>query len=625
MMKTLRQGVSGWIAKLLLGLVVLAFVVTGFSGFFQSGAATDVVRAGDTTVDIADYHLVYRLAENSLEQRLQRLLSRDEARSSGVDGQVLGQLVSSAVLVEQARRIGLGLSDDHLGATITRMPEFAGRSGPEIRQILARAGYNDEQFIRYMKRQAVRGQIEAAVADGVAAPQVLRSALGLYGGERRTVEFVTYAPSLVEPIADPDASALQAFFDKNKARYAAPEYRKLAYATLTPEAIADPAAVTADAIKADYDRNPQRFATPELRRIEQLVLSDKAAADTAKAAIDAGKTFEQAVTDSGRTLADAQLGLLAESDVSDPKIAEAAFALAAGQVSGVVEGAFGPVLVRVTEVQPGARKPLDAVSEDIRRELALETATGAVQQSYNAFEDARAGGATLEEAAAREGLTVRTVAAVDAQGRQPDGQPVTDLPDADALIEAAFAADPGVEALPLDLPSGGHLFYDVVSVDPARDRTLDEVRARAVADWKAEETQRLLSERVEADRKRAEGGTSLDQIAAEAKSVKTLNAGITRRSGVGEIGAAATTAAFSGPTGLLAAAKAADGTAQMLLRVTQVSAPIDPLAEVGPAESDRIGAGLQNDLVASYIGRVRDDVTVTSSPAAIEQAQATLR
>ena len=49
-------------------------------------------------------------------------------------------------------------------------------------------------------------------------------------------------------------------------------------------------------------------------------------------------------------------------------------ALAVNQVSEVVQGAFGPVLLRVTEIKPEIVRPYEEVAAEIRKELALAEA-----------------------------------------------------------------------------------------------------------------------------------------------------------------------------------------------------------------------------------------------------------
>ena len=150
------------------------------------------------------------------------------------------------------------------------------------------------------------------------------------------------------------------------------------------------------------------------------------------------------------------------------------------------------MLLRVTEIKPEVVKPLTEVAEQIRKELALAEASRILLDAHDSYEDARAGGATLAEAAAKLNLKVVTVDAVDRQALRPDG--TIDRRHA-GIARAAEAGlrDRGRHREPGDQHRlTGYVFFEVEGITPARDRTLDEVHDKVVADWKAAEAEKRL-------------------------------------------------------------------------------------------------------------------------------------
>ena len=268
-------------------------------------------------------------------------------------------------------------------------------------------------------------------------------------------------------------------------------------------------------MKEDYDRNIARFTTPETRTIEQLVFPSREAAQTALDSIKAGATFDSIVTAQGKTAADTLLGTFAKDKVPDPAVAEAAFALQANEVSPIVDGAFGPVLVRVTAITPAVVKSLAEATPEIRKDLALAEANRILLDVHDNYEDSRAAGELLREAAAKLGLDVVTVEAIDRAAQRPDGTVISDLPQSKELLDAAFEAEAGIENPPVNVGSTGYVFYEIEGITPARDRTLDEVKAKVVADWKAAETEKRLAAKAADVEKRLKDGAPLDTLATE--------------------------------------------------------------------------------------------------------------
>ena len=209
----------------------------------------------------------------------------------------------------------------------------------------------------------------------------------------------------------------------------------------------------------------------------------------------------------------------------DHAIADAAFALPQDGVSEVVKGQFGPAIVRVVSITPGSVKTFDEVKDTLKKEIAADRVAGQVQTMHDKIEDARVSGKTLAEAAKSVGLEARAIAAVDAQGRDEKGAAL-DLPDQAELLAAAYASDVGVDDAPLQTNNRGWLWFDVMKVDPARDRTFDEVKDQVEKQWRAEAVAKALAAKADDMVKQLEGGATL----AEPRPRRRARSEVRRRS-----------------------------------------------------------------------------------------------
>ncbi|RWA64221.1 SurA N-terminal domain-containing protein [Mesorhizobium sp.] len=629
MLGILRNAAGTWVAKALLSLLVISFAVWGISGRLSGtlGGHHSVITAGGTTVSINEYRLAYDRQISVMSQQFGQRITHEQAKALGIDNQVLAQLVSGAVLDEQARKLGLGLSKDRLAELTREDPAFKGPSGQFDRRtfeyLLRQVGMRPEDYLKNRSQVAVRQQIVEAVSDGLKAPQTFLKAVALYRGEDRTIDYLTLPKTLVEPIEAPADSALQTYFDANKKTYAAPEYRKFSYARLEPQDIMDPTAVTDQQISDDYNKNKARYTTPEMRTIEQLVFKTPDAAKAAFDSLKAGATFDKLVTAEGKTQADTLLGTLAKEKIADKAVAEAAFKLAANEVSPVVQGAFGPVLLRVTEIKPEVVKPLAEVSDQIRKDLALGEASRILLDVHDSYEDTRASGSSLADAAAKLKLKVVTIDAIDRTGQRPDETIVKDLPESADLIKAVFAAEPGTENEGLTTADNGFVFYEVGSITPARDRTLDEVRQKVVADWTAAETEKRLDAKAQELEKRLKAGTTLDVIAGELKLEKQTKRGLKREADdadFGKEGAAEMFGVGEGGTGLI---PSPTGDGQILYKVAEVFEPAGADGSSVPDDAQKsFTAGMSDDLLDQLVAQLQTQYDVRIDPAAVSQAQA---
>ncbi|HTO30638.1 MAG TPA: SurA N-terminal domain-containing protein [Pararhizobium sp.] len=575
MLEFLRRGSQTWVVKGLMVLLVLSFGVWGVSTSLVPGTADSVVTVGDIKVSPSDFRLAYERQIAQLSRQFGTQLTREQAKAFGVEAQVYSQLVAGATLDQLSEDMNLGLSQERLATLISEDPAFKGVNGQFDRltfsSVLRNAGLREEDYINNRIQVAVRSQIVEALSDGYTPPKVLGDALRLYRNQTRTIDYLLLSNANVDPVKAPSDELLEPWFETHKAEYRAPEFRKISYVKLEPSDIADPASITDDEIRAEYDRRKDSFGTPETRTVEQLTFASRAEADAAAAKLAAGTTFDELVTASGKTASDVLLGDFNRNRMPDPKLGDAAFAVTAdGQTTPVVEGAFGPVILRVTNIKPETVRSLDDVKEELRKEVALANAANEIMAIHDKFEDARISGSTMQEAADQTNLKLVTLDAVDAGGNDAQGDAIEGIPEAKSLLQEAFKADVGAETLPVNLGRDGYVWFDVLEVTPSRDRTLDEAREKAVANWTAEQQRNALAAKAAELKARVEKGETLAAIAEELGIAVETKSGLRRASDDAALSPAAVAAAFGGANGLVANAPGTGGEGQILLKVTEV-------------------------------------------------------
>jgi peptidyl-prolyl cis-trans isomerase D len=587
MLEFLRKGAQTWVVKGLLVLLVLSFGVWGVSTSLVPGATDAVVTVGDVKVSPSDFRLAYERQLAQLSRQFGTRLSREQAKAFGVEAQVYSQLVAGATLDQLSENMNLGLSQDRLASLISEDPAFKGVNGQFDRatfsSVLRNAGLREQDYINNRSQVAVRSQIVEALSDGYTPPKVLGDALRLYRNQTRTVEYLLLSNANVDPVKAPSDEVLKPWFETHKAEYRAPEFRKISYVKLEPTDIADPASVTEDEVRADYEKRKNSFSTPETRTVEQLSFPSREEADAAAVKLSTGTTFDALVTASGKTASDVLLGDFTRDRMPDAKLGDAAFALVAdGQTTPVIDGAFGAVILRVTNIKPQTVRAYDEVKDELRKELALTNASNEIMGIHDKFEDARVSGAPMKEAAEQTNLKLTVLNAVDARGNDANGDEIAGIPEAKTLLEEAFKAEVGGETLPVNLGRDGYVWFDVDEVTPARDRTLDEARERVVADWTAEQQRNELAAKAVELKGRVEKGETLAAIATELGIAVETKSGLRRSAEDAALSTAAVAAAFGGANGLVANATGIAGEGQILLKVTEV-------------DDDNPGDALDND------------------------------
>ncbi|RDI56717.1 SurA N-terminal domain-containing protein [Microvirga subterranea] len=622
-MRKAGQSVVGKIiATILFGILIVSFAIWGIGDIFRTTAPSTVAKVGDTEISVNQFRNAYNNELQRLGRQFRTVITPQQAKAFGLDQQVLSTLVTEAVMGEQARKLGLSVSDQLVARSVMDDPNFKGADGQFNRalfdQVLRNASLSETGFVQEQRLAMTRIHLAEALAGDLTVPLAAREAMNRYTNERRTASYFVLTPQMAGDIPAPTDEQLQTFYNERKSAYQAPEFRAVSVLALTPAAIAKPESVSDADARQRYEQEKAKFGTPERRTIQQITFPTMEEAEAAFNKIKEGATFESVATERNIEPKDLDLGTFAKSEMLDQTVADAAFSLEQGATSGPVAGRFGPVLVRVTQIQPESVKPFEEVSADVRNELAQARARSEIETIHDAIEDLRAGARPLAEIAKEKGLNIVQVPAVDAQGLDRAGNPV-DIPDRDAVVKAAFASDIGADNEALR-SNGGYIWYDVTGVEPAREKTLAEVRDQVSAQWRDDQIAQKLSEKARGLTERLQKGEAIEAVAQESGAPVKTASDLARNAAKDDLTAEAVARVFAVPVGQ--AANAANGTdSRAVFKVTGATVPplVTTTQEAQNIEN-QLRNGMSNDLINQYIAQIRQDLGVTINQQALRQA-----
>ena len=189
------------------------------------------------------------------------------------------------------------------------------------------------------------------------------------------------------------------------------------------------------------------------------------------------------------------------------------------------------------------------------------------------------------------------------------------------MISAAFRADQGSDNDPLNIPQqGGYVWYEVMEITPARDRTLDEVKDQLVTRWRDDQIASRLKAKADEMLEKLKAGTPFAEVAAAFKLTPQWLPGLKRGSPPPGFPARALDVIFATPKDRAASTEGATLTDRMVFRVTEITVP--PLeAESADAKriDDLLRRAIADDMLAQYVSRLETDIGVTINQAALNQ------
>ncbi|MBO0765355.1 MAG: SurA N-terminal domain-containing protein [Hyphomicrobiaceae bacterium] len=621
MLDAMRRGVANVLAKILLGLLVVAFAYWGIGNYdiFRRAARNNTVATvGSTRITPEEFRQAYKEEMAALARQIGRALTPEQAQMLGVGPRALARLIGFSALDLHGKALDLTVSDVVVRNSIFADPSFQGPDGKfskeQFYRLLHQDGYRSESsYIEERRRDLARQQLTETLGAGAGPQLFLVEALYRYRNETRILEHLTPELGKLVTVAEPTQEQLQEHFRQNKGHYIALEERKTNLLLLTREAALSRVKVTDEEIKAAYEDPKTSHDIPEKRRVAQLTFADKAAAEKAYAELSGAKSFTEAAAKAGFPATDIDLGLLTKAEMIDPKIADAAFALKKNELSRPVEGQFSTVLLRVSEIEPGRTRTFDEVKGEIRDALAADQVGPQLQQLHEQVEAERAKAVPLKEIAEALKLPFQEIAAVNRTGRTADGNAVIIAhPDAPKIIDAVFATAPGVETDGIDLSDGGYAWFELLGVTPQRERTFDEVTDAVRTNFMDEERRKEIASLVAKKIEELKPGEGLEKI-AKALGGKVERTAPLKRTGPAPAGFTPATMqqAFESPKGTVSSFPTADGKSRTIFRVADVIPAGTPTAEEAAALKTELARQQRIDMLDQYVAGLRTRYGIT--------------
>ncbi len=479
MITFIRRWLTSWPVLVLLGLVLVAFAVTGIGDpLGRSAPAGTVARIGDHSISEPELVKTFDQIARNARERNPTLTQAQIAREGGVDAAVT-QLIGKTALEQLAKKAGVAASDRSIGAVIAGIPAFqlSGKfDEPTYHRLLAEQRISEKELHDGVRGDLLRRQVLAPITAALSVPSGLARPYAqlLVDTHKGAVALVPLAPT-----APPSEAEISQYYAANKARFTLPERRAFRYAVIDGNAMVAAAKVSDADIAAAFAKDPAKYGAAATRKLQQVVVPDEA---KAKAIADAAakEGFAAAAQRlAGFGAADIELGEQSQQafgKATSPAVAAAAFALPAGGISAPIKSDFGWHVVRV-EAIGAAGKTLAEARPAIEAELKGRAGQAAIADLVARIEDGVDGGKSFADLAKANGLTIISQTPVTADGTAPGG-PAID-PVLAAIAAKAFRHEPGDGAAVEDIGKNRLAVIETMQVLPSAPQPLGAVRAAA--------------------------------------------------------------------------------------------------------------------------------------------------
>ncbi|HBS78708.1 MAG: peptidylprolyl isomerase [Pseudomonas sp.] len=508
MLQNIRDNSQGWIAKTIIGIIVMLLALTGFDAIFNAASnSRNAAEVNGEEISLDELNQAMNMQRRQLAQQLGGNFDPSMLDDKLVRESSLRALIDRALLLQGARDADFAFSEAALDQMILQTPEFAVDgvfNAARFDQVIQQMGYTRLQFRELLKQEMLIGQLRAGISgSGFVTDEQIEAFARL---EQQTRDFATITVPAETAAVDVSNDEAREYYEKNTDRFRSPEQVILEYLELNKESFFDQVEVSEEDIKDLYQQRIANLA--EQRRAAHILIETDGSDDaTAKEKIDevakrlaSGEDFsalaKELSQDPGSANEGGDLGF-AGPGVYDPAFEEALYGLEEGQVSAPVRSDFGWHLIKLLGVQSPEVPTLESLKPELVRELKAQQVEQRFVEASKQLEDTAFESSDLLQPAQELGLSVQTT---EAFGREGGAGVAANR----QVIQAAFSdevlvdgANSGVIELDPDTVVAvrvkEHLQPEVLPFDAVKDDIIAQLKSSKAAEQALAKGEQLIA------------------------------------------------------------------------------------------------------------------------------------
>ena len=383
LLSLMRKHAKSWLIKFLIGIIAVVFIFY-FGYSFRGREGQKIAYVNGEMISGLEYHKAYNELIERYRVQYKDLWNENLIKAFNLKLVALQNLINQKLISQEARRLGLDVTEDEVQRAILEYPPFQidGRFYMgRYRALLNQHRMEPEDFEAAMAQDLLEKKLRQflSVFMEVTDQEVLDHYT--YANEKIKISFVQFRTNQYMESNQLDQAAMERFFEGKKEQYRVPERIKVGYLLIDPKTFKDKVKVTDLEIADHYEYHRDSFSEPKQVRARHILFKlsqdateakEKIVREKAKAVLEKarkGKDFAALAKEYSEGPSKAEGGDLGYFSAGKSKFAkpveDAAFELKKGEVSDLVRTRFGYHIIKVEDIKEARIKPLIEVRNQI--------------------------------------------------------------------------------------------------------------------------------------------------------------------------------------------------------------------------------------------------------------------
>ncbi len=541
----MRRHAKSWLIKFLIGMIAVVFIFY-FGYSFTSRGGVKIAYVNGELISGTDYQKTYQRLLEIYQREYKNVWSENLIEAFDLRNRALEDLINEKLVSQEARRIGLDITEKEIQKEILAYPLFQSRGRfdeSKYRALLTQNRMKPEDFEADRAQELLQRKLRQFLM--TFSPVTEQEVLDQYtfSNQKVKISFVQFQPTTFEKSVTYDPKSMEAYFEEHKEAYRVPEKIKISYMTIDPDTFKSAVSITDEQVEYYYEDNREIFRQEKEARARHILfkLGQNAAEEEEKkvrekasmvlAKARKGEDFPSLAkkySEGPTAQKGGDLGYFSEGRMVKP-FDEAVFKMKKGEISELVRTRFGYHIIKVEDVKEERVRTLDEVREEIKKTMIHMASTDLAHEKALSLIDQMPYDVVLEQYAERQKMPTKQ------SGYFSSNETIPDIGGDDKLRKSIFSFEKNDVSEVLEF---GGKFY-IIQVADKKASHLPELK-----DVKEEVKKNFISHLATLEAKSAaegylaqlKGGKDWKQLAKERNLIPTTTEYLTRNDYIPQIG-----------------------------------------------------------------------------------------
>jgi peptidyl-prolyl cis-trans isomerase D len=421
MLQDIRNNFQGTMAKVIIVIICIPFVLFGVESIFSSGSSNKVAEVNGEAVTAQELNEAIYLRKRQLISQMGDNVDPEMLDDNRLMQPALESLVQRKLVLQAAENNGFAVSDVQLNQALRNTPEFQvdGKFSQErFHSLLNASGLSSSIFKRLYSSDMLVTQYSNGFINSGFVTDAEVDLNARFTHETRDIRYIQLTIEQAKKAISVTDEDIKAYYDENPDAFQSEAYVDAEYIELKLENFKQ--AVSDEAIKAAYEQELANLDTASSKIVSHILIEiDDDTSETQALArlnevqqkLASGESFADLAQSYSEDLGSKEIGGLLgqlDEDAFPAAFVEAANTLSEGEVSEVIETDAGLHLIELTTVSKAEAPSFASRKDALAEELSLAEAEPKFWEAVETLKDVSFNAADLAEPAASVNVDVQT-------------------------------------------------------------------------------------------------------------------------------------------------------------------------------------------------------------------------